>query len=87
MTPEMEIHMAEVIITEDDIAGLAAALDELELTKGQRALLSALLAMAPKVASVEIAEPVPLFQEQFAAAFSPGKVDFTVHAKLGITRS
>jgi hypothetical protein len=79
--------MAEVTITEEDVAGLAAALDQLVLPEPQKALLSALMAMAPKVKSVEIEEPVPAFQEQFAAAYSPGTFDFTVNAKLGITRS
>jgi hypothetical protein len=83
--------MAQLIITEDDIAGLAAALDGLELTDRQRALMTALMALAPKVASIEVddepVEPVETFASQFAVAYSPGKVDFTVNAKLGITRS
>jgi len=55
------------------------------------------MALAPKVASIEIedepvdpdepVEPVEPFTDQFAVAFSAGKVDFTVNAKLGITRS
>jgi hypothetical protein len=79
--------MTEVTITEEDVAGLAAALDQLDLPERQRALLSVLMGMAPKVTSVEIVDTVPSFSEQFASAFSAGKVDFTVNAKLGITRS
>lgn len=79
--------MTELTITPKDITGLAAALDGLDLPERQKALLSALVAMAPNVVTVEITEPIPSFQEQFAAAFSAGKSDFTVTTRLGITRS
>jgi hypothetical protein len=79
--------MAEVTITKEDIAGLVAALDRLDLPERQKALLIALIAMAPKVSTVEIEDSLPSFREQFAAAYSAGKVDLTVSAKLGIART
>ena len=71
--------MIEVEISSEDVAGLAATLDELDLPQPQRILLSGLLALAAeavnrgeKTATVEVVEPVPTFADQFASAFTPG---------------
>lgn len=73
--------MSEVVISSEDVAGLAATLDELNLPEPQRILLSGLLALAAeavnrgeKTATVEVVEPVPTFADQFATAFTPGAV-------------
>ncbi|MEV6413031.1 hypothetical protein [Kribbella sp. NPDC051718] len=73
--------MVEVTVSADDVAGLVTTLDELNLPEPQRVLLSGLLALAAEVinkgertATVEVAEPVPSFADQFATAFTPGVV-------------
>jgi hypothetical protein len=74
--------MGEVVISSEDVAGLAVKLDELNLPDPQRILLSALVALAAeavskgeKTATVEVVEPVPTFADQFATAFTPGAVE------------
>ncbi|MFI5709648.1 hypothetical protein [Kribbella sp. NPDC051620] len=71
--------MAEITVSADDVAGLVTTLDQLNLPEPQRVLLSGLLALALEVigngeptATVEVAEPLPSFADQFATAFTPG---------------
>ena len=73
--------MAEMQISQDDIHGLAQTLDGLSLPTGQKALLSAIVAVVadaigeqdPLVA-VDV-DPVPSFRDQFGAAFTPEQVN------------
>ncbi|MEV6301968.1 hypothetical protein AB0M02_21320 [Actinoplanes sp. NPDC051861] len=75
-----ESTMAELRISDDDILGLAQALDGLQLPDTQRALLSAIVALG--AAAIDEAspslvvdvDPVPSFSEQFAGAFTPGQI-------------
>jgi hypothetical protein len=73
--------MAEIDVSQANIAGLAQALDNLDLPEAQKALLSAIVAIAadainnqdPQVA-VDV-DPVPSFHDQFATAFTPDPVN------------
>jgi hypothetical protein len=53
--------MAEVEISQEDIVGLGDALDGLQLNDGQRALLSAIVAMAADTMASR-AEPVAIVE-------------------------
>jgi hypothetical protein len=85
--------MAEVQISRDDIDGLAHALDELNLPAGQRALLSAIVAVAAnaigdqeeKLLVVDL-DPVPSFHDQFATAFTPDQASAAGAEAAGAVR-
>lgn len=70
--------MIEVHIRQDDIDTLAQKLDDLDLSPGQRALLSAIVAVAARAGLGQLTEPVPPFSEQFATAFTPGQAELLV---------
>ena len=72
--------MTNIEISHDDITGLAAKLDALHLSEGQKALLSAIVTMAAHTMTSEAepgavvtgTDPTKSFQDQFAASFTPG---------------
>lgn len=63
--------VTETPISQDDIDGLAAALDGLALPSGQRALLSSIISIAAGAVTGAAPDPVPPFREQFNTAFTP----------------
>jgi hypothetical protein len=69
----------EIHLRYDDVEVLAENLDRLDLPTGQKALLSAIVAVAAEaVAGPD--QPVqvkvsPPFSDQLATAFTPGRVD------------
>jgi len=66
-------------ISQDDLDALAAALDGLALTTGQRALLSAIVSFAATASAAELAgHPAQSFREQFAASFTPHQASLLV---------
>ncbi|MEU4420227.1 hypothetical protein AB0F81_06345 [Actinoplanes sp. NPDC024001] len=82
--------MAEVQISDDDVRGLAEALDRLELPDAQRALLTAIVALG--TAAIDQAneslvvdvDPVPSFHAQFAGAFTPERFESAEAVASGV---
>jgi hypothetical protein len=65
-------------VSQEDIDTLAQKLDDLVLSASQRALLSAIVAVAARAGLEQLTEPVSPFSEQFAAAFTPGQAELLV---------
>jgi len=69
--------MAEMHISSEDINGLAQTLEELDLPEGQKALLSAIVALAADAIGAQDPEVIvdvggiPSIADQFAVAFTP----------------
>lgn len=72
--------MTDISISQADIDGLAQRLNELtsNLPEGQRALLSAILAVAALIPPAEVTASGEALSGQFAAAFTPEKATFLV---------
>jgi hypothetical protein len=72
--------VTDVSISQADIDGLAQSLNTLAptLPDGQRALLSAILAVAAQIPPAEVTASGGSFGDQFAAAFTPEKATFLV---------
>jgi hypothetical protein len=68
----------EAQVSQGDIESLAQKLDGLVLSPGQRALLSAIVAVAARAGLEQLTQPVSPFSEQFAAAFTPGQAELLV---------
>ena len=74
--------MTSIEISHADITGLADKLDALDLSEGQRALLSAIVTMADHAmastaepgAVVAGTDPTKSFRDQFAVSFTPGPI-------------
>jgi hypothetical protein len=75
--------MAEIEISEADIVAVGDALDGLPLPEGQKALLSAIVALAAEtmatrskpIAIVDGADTTTTFHDQFALSFTPGALE------------
>ena len=86
--------MAEIEISQEDIIGLGDALDALALPEGQKALLSAIIALAADtmasrsapVAIVDGADTTTSFHDQFAFSFTPGALSGLESAPGGPTK-
>lgn len=78
--------MSDLSIDQADIDGLARALDGLDLTPKQNALLSAIVAMAAKVVDTELPSTTGSFCDQFARAFTPGQCDLLIKPSSMIGR-
>jgi hypothetical protein len=70
--------VAEVRISQHDIDTLADKLHNLDLSTDQRALLSAIIAVAARAIVGQLTEPDPPVDEQFTAAFTPGQAELLV---------
>ncbi|AVT33660.1 hypothetical protein C6361_34175 [Plantactinospora sp. BC1] len=70
--------MTSLTFTQEDLDGLAAALDTLQLNQKQRTLLTAVLANAATSVALHTPPSFDSFAEQFDAAYSPGLAQFLV---------
>jgi hypothetical protein len=88
MTPKttVEADVDELPITQADIDGLAEALDGLSLTAAQRRLLTAILATATKVVTLEAQGTFDSFRAQFDFAYTPGLATFMANPPGHIIR-
>ncbi|MGI5150062.1 hypothetical protein ACQEVC_27580 [Plantactinospora sp. CA-294935] len=78
--------MTSLSFTQEDLDGLAAALDTLQLNQNQHTLLAAIVANAAKSVPLHTPPSFGSFAEQFDAAYSPGLAQFLVNPAGHIIR-